>query len=83
MINIRINYDYFLSADTSVSVAHLGSALPCSSERMSVGSNPTLGILFEVINQYTVTKLQLIALEYTGLKLPKGVFNPKALEEGE
>ena len=51
---------------------------------MSVGSNPIPGIIFEFIDQFTVMKFQLIAVEYTGLKFTKGVFNPKpkALEEG-
>ena len=60
-------------------MAQLVSALPCSLERMSVGT------FFEFINQFTVMKFQLIAVEYTGLKFTKGIFNPKpkALEEGE
>ena len=45
---------------------------------------PVQAIFFEFINQFTVMKFQLIAVEYTGLKFTKGVFNPKpkALEEG-
>ena len=36
------------------------------------------------MDQFTVKKFQLIAVEYTGLKFTKGAFNPKpkALEEG-
>ena len=36
------------------------------------------------MNQFTVKKFQLIAVEYTGLKFTKGALNPKpkALEEG-
>ena len=44
---------------------------------------PFQGTFFEFINQFPVMKFQLIAVEYTGLKFTKGVFNPKpkALEE--
>ena len=45
---------------------------------------PPQGVFFEFVNQFTIMKFQLIAVEYTGLKFTKGVFNPKpkALEEG-
>ena len=32
-----------------------------------------LGTIFEYINQFTVMKFQLIAVEYTGLKFTKGL----------
>ena len=62
---------------------HLGlngamvSALPVSSGRGSVGSYPTPRSVFEFINQFTIMKFQLLAVEYTGLQFTKGVFNPK------
>ena len=51
---------------------------------MSVGSNPIPVNNLEFNDQFTVMKFQLIAVEYTGLKFTKGVFNPKpkVLEEG-
>ena len=65
-------------------MAQLVSTLPCSSRCVSVGSNPIPGIIFQFIDQFTVMKFQLIAVEYTGLKFTKGAFNskPKAFEEG-
>ena len=46
---------------------------------------PFQGTFFKFVNQFTVRKFQLIAVEYRGLKFSKGVFNPKpkSLEEGE
>ena len=65
-------------------MAQLVSALPCSSRCVSVVSNPIPGKFFEFIDQFTVMKFQLIALEYTGLKFTKGALDPKpkAFEKG-
>ena len=38
---------------------------------------PFQGVFFELINQFTIIKFQLIAVEYTGLQFTKGFFNPK------
>ena len=38
---------------------------------------PFWGVFFEFINQFTIMKFQLIAVEYTGLQFIKGFFNPK------
>ena len=64
-------------------MAQLISALRGSFKCVSVGSNPIQGIYFEFINQFTIIKFQLRAVEYTGLKFTKGVFDPKpkALEK--
>ena len=35
------------------------------------------GVFFEFINQFTIRKFQLIAVEYTGLQFTKDVFSPK------
>ena len=65
-------------------MAQLVSTLPVNSGRVTVCSNPNPQSVFEFINRFTIMKLQLIAVDYTGLQFTKGVFNPKpkALEEG-
>ena len=75
----------FLLTVTLVNVAQSVSALPGNSERMSMGLNPMPGNFFsESINQFTIMKFQLIAVEYIGSQFTKIVFNPKpeALGEG-
>ena len=57
----------FLLTVTLADMAQLISILPGNSERMSVGLNPMPGNFFsEFINQFTIMKFQLIAVEYIG-----------------
>ena len=77
MIDIGIYYDYFLPTDTSVYMAQLDRALPCSSGRVSVGSNPILGSFFWIYLSICNDEVSVDSSRVTGSKFTKGIFNPK------